>query len=70
MAKHLIVTGAFGSYDRGDRIEDPAEVERVLSAAPAHVVAVEAEDSAPQPAPTPMPTPKPAAEPDDPGAVA
>lgn len=48
---HLIVTDAFGDYAKGDRIEDPAEMAKILDGEQAaRVVRVAAPPSAPAPA--------------------
>lgn len=48
MAIHLVVSQPFGDYAKGDRITDPAAVQKLLLEHPHRVVKINAED-APQP---------------------
>lgn len=49
MAKHLIVSEAFGDYAKGDRITDATKVEEILGSPSAgHVLPINAPDPAPK----------------------
>jgi hypothetical protein len=44
MARHLIVSGAFGDFRRGDRITDPELVAEALEKHPSHVIPIAVAD--------------------------
>ena len=49
MAKHLIVSEAFGDYAKGDRVTDAAKVAEILDSPSAgHVLPIDAPDPAPK----------------------
>ncbi len=53
MAKHLVVTSAFGSFSIGDRITDADQVDQFLASHRPSVVPVIVEGE-PEPAPEPV----------------